>query len=361
MGTTRERLARIASCAELFAKFTGPFTLDDLERLVASELGSLTALESPLDHGPLPSQARAPGHILHVVSGNTPHAAFQSILRGLIVGSTNHVKLPRSGLPSFEEAIAKLPGPLAKLVTTSRELPDDWRDRPGVIIVFGHDDTITWFAGNHSAQQRFLPHGPRLSMGIITGDPAPAAHHAARDVCLFDQQGCLSVHDLYVHPDAEISPTQFGRLLASEMANFASRHPRDPLTPSEEGAITNLRETTRFLAASRPDQFALWESAADTRWTVIYEESPILRVSPLNRVAFVKPWPADQPVDALGPARRHLASIALHPFDQDFAQSLVPLGPSRICPMGQIHSPPIFWHHDGIAPLASLVSWTDLG
>ena len=361
MGSTHERLAQLASCAELFARYTGPFSLSDLESLLECELGSLTALEQPTGHGPLLSQARAPDHILHVVSGNTPHAAFQSILRGLLLGAPNHVKLPSTGLPEFETAITKLPASLRELVTTTRELPADWRDHPGAVIVFGNDATIAWFAKHTPAHKRLLTHGQRLSFGLVSGDPAGAAHHAARDVCLFDQLGCLSVHDLYIHPDAGIPLSQFGRLLATEMANFSSRHPRAPLTPSEEGAITNLRETTRFLAASQPDQFALWESASGTRWTVIHETSPILRVSPLNRVVFVKPWPVEDPAAALGPECRHLASIALHPFDRHFAQSLVPLGPSRICPMGRTQVPTIFWHHDEIPPLASLVAWTDLG
>ena len=360
-GKTRERLAQIASCSELFARYTGPFSSADLESLIESELGDLTALESPLHRGRTLSQAHAPERILHIVGANTPHAAFQSVLRGLLLGSPNHVKLPSAGLPEFETAITKLPASLRELVTTTRELPADWRDHPGAVIVFGNDATIAWFAKHTPAHKRLLTHGQRLSFGLVSGDPAGAAHHAARDVCLFDQLGCLSVHDLYIHPDAGISLSQFGRLLATEMANFSSRHPRAPLTPSEEGAITNLRETTRFLAASQPDQFALWESASGTRWTVIHEISPILRVSPLNRVVFVKPWPVNDSATSLGSELHHLASIALHPFDHAFARDLTPLRPSRICPMGQIHSPPLAWHHDGIPPLASLVSWTDLG
>ena len=360
-GKTRERLAQIASCSELFARYTGPFSSADLESLIESELGDLTALESPLHRGRTLSQAHAPERILHIVGANTPHAAFQSVLRGLLLGSPNHVKLPSSGLPAFESALTKFPAPLRDLVTASYELPGDWRKHPGALIVFGNDDTIAWFARHTPPHIRLLSHGQRLSIGIVSGDPTGAARHAARDVGLFDQQGCLSVHDLYVHPNTGISPPKFGRLLANEMANFVSSHPRATLAPSEEGAITNQRETTRFLAASLPNQFALWESSSGTRWTVVYEEDPILKVSPLNRVVFVKPWPVNDSATSLGSELHHLASIALHPFDHAFARDLTPLRPSRICPMGQIHSPPLAWHHDGIPPLASLVSWTDLG
>ena len=146
------------------------------------------------------------------------------------------------------------------------------------------------------------------------------------------------------------------------MERFNAADPRAPITASEAGAITNLRETTRFLAANQPDDVALWESPGSTDWTVIMERDPLLKASPLNRVVYVKPWPTTDPATTLGPELQHLACLAVHPFPP--ADDLTPyaaLGASRICAMGEIESPPLTWHQDGIAPVASLVSWTDLG
>jgi hypothetical protein len=143
---------------------------------------------------------------------------------------------------------------------------------------------------------------------------------------------------------------------------FNLQQRRSPLTDSEAGAITTLRETVRFLAASCPDDFGLWECTDGTDWTVIMESDPLLKASPLNRVVYVKPWPETDPVKALGPELRHLACLAIHPVPApDALAPYIATGPSRICAMGDTQFPPLTWHQDGIPPIASLVSWTDIG
>ncbi|NIP95624.1 MAG: acyl-CoA reductase, partial [Akkermansiaceae bacterium] len=37
------------------------------------------------------------------------------------------------------------------------------------------------------------------------------------------------------------------------------------------------------------------------------------------------------------------------------------LGATRFCALGETQNPSLFWHHDGLPPLASLVTWIDLG
>lgn len=360
--TTEERLRLLAAASPLFEAFTGPFDRGDLEELVRLELGRVDALDAAHSHGTRHRVARAPARILHVLSGNTPHAAFQSLLRGLLVGAPNHLKLPGNGLPEIEALLPRLPAPLRAIITVSHELPDDWNTAPGVVIVFGNDDTISWFSRHSTPQIRLISHGQRLSIGVVHGDAAKAARLAARDVSLHDQQGCLSTHAVYVTPDAGCPPERFASLLALEMERFDAEFPRSTISASEAGAITNLRETTRFLAASQPADFALWESPGSTRWTVVMERDPLLRPSVLNRVVYVKPWPSGNPVLTLGPEVRHLACLAIHPFPPTAGLApFIAAGPSRICAMGETQFPPLTWHQDGIPPIATLISWTDLG
>ncbi len=360
--TTDERLTLLAAASGIFEPFTGSFDRRDLEELLTVDLGGVDALDKPQTSGTGHRIARAPQRILHVVSGNTPHAAFQSLLRGLLVGAPNHIKLPRRGLPEFEEALPRLPAPLRETLTVSHELPDDWNTAPGVVIVFGNDDTIEWFSRHTPPHIRLIPHGQRLSIGLVYSDPFKAARLAARDISLHDQQGCLSTHAVYIAPEAGWTLHAFAGLLADEMDRFNLAHSRAPLSDSEAGAITNLRETVRFLAANRPDEFGLWECAEGTHWTVIMESDPLLKASILNRVVYVKPWPGNDPVGALGPELRHLACLAIHPFpDADSPITCVATGPSRVCAMGDTQFPPLTWHQDGIPPIASLVSWTDIG
>ena len=86
--TTRERAERIVMAAAAFEGFLGKQRVEDLMALVELELGSLDEFVA---RGDVRSKAIAPATILHVVSGNSPHAGLQSLLRGVLLGSRNLV------------------------------------------------------------------------------------------------------------------------------------------------------------------------------------------------------------------------------------------------------------------------------
>jgi hypothetical protein len=44
----------------------------------------------------------------------------------------------------------------------------------------------------------------------------------------------------------------------------------------------------------------------------------------------------------------------------ELAMQLARWGATRVCPLGQMQSPPLTWRHDGRPPLADLVTWTNL-
>ncbi|MDB4435301.1 hypothetical protein N9146_04000 [Akkermansiaceae bacterium] len=185
----------------------------------------------------------------------------------------------------------------------------------------------------------FIGHGHRIGIAIINEPTPKAAQLAARDIGLFNQSGCLSLQTIYLK-----DPFAFGPLLAEAMTNFEEQNPRGPLSLSEAGAITNLREETRYLMAQDSKSHALWHSPRSTAWTIIVENNPRLALSPGNRTIFLRPMPDDFS------KFRHLSGIALHPYEER------PNLPSpRIFPLGEAQFPPALWPHDGILPLASLV------
>jgi len=174
-------------------------------------------------------------------------------------------------------------------------------------------------------------------------------------------KGCLSPHDLYIHPDNKINPLDFAAELAGEMEQFNQHTPRRVLTTDENAQITALRDSYDF-RQSNDSTTKLWASANSTDWTVIYEDEPQFVVSPLNRVVFVKPLPelAQLPKQLL-PVHSHLSSIAIHPFDEKYLDKLHHLAASRICPMGKSQHPSLFWHQDGRPQLSPLIHWIDFG
>ena len=102
--STAHRAESIACAAESFHPLLGPTSARDLLAWVAAELGDASALDRWFTHGGARTKALAPSVILHVVSGNTPHAALQSLIGGLLLGSRNLVKLPGSGLDAFDDS-----------------------------------------------------------------------------------------------------------------------------------------------------------------------------------------------------------------------------------------------------------------
>ena len=358
MTTTQERIQLLGEACRhrITRELLGEISETELTDWVSAELGHADALDVFHPHGNLSSKAFAPSSILHIVSGNTPHAALQSLLRGLVIGSNNTIKLPSLGLPDFEKWILTLPAELSRLVNCHSELTDDILHPADVIIATGSDTTIADIHSRLLPQQRFIPHGHKVSIGIVTEDFYNAARLAAKDCSLHNQRGCLSPHAIYVQGDT----LHFGEILAQEMDNYCREDSPQPLSLSEAGAIQNLRQTTQFIAANDPLTH-LWQSEGNLHWTVILEPDSTLKLSCLNRCIYVKPLPAKITTASLGPESQYLSTIALHPFSTVAAESLSHLPAHRICPLGSSQQPDLFWHHDGIAPLASLIKWKDIG
>lgn len=366
-------------CIELL----GSITAKDLSSWLRVELGRADALDSyaSIHHSDedtpsqLKTRACAPSHILHIVSGNTPHAAFQSLIRALLLGSRSVIKLPSSGLAELTEWISTFPSELNGMIETTSQLTEQHWLRANAVIAIGSDDTIAAIYEHLRPDQIFIPHGHKLSIGIIESDFKQAALLAARDTSLYNQRGCLSPHAFYLPPS---EAKAFAELLAEEMQHYATEHPPEPLNLSEAGAIRNLRETTRFKAANITATNQLWESPSNLDWTVIYDSSSELALSCTNCCIYVRPIPdgllassngteaaqqAQETQDALGPEAHFLSTVSLHPYDHDRAAAISDLLPTahRICPLGQAQKPSLFWHHDGFAPLLSLVKWKDIG
>jgi len=346
--TTRERAIHLAHAARHFP-WLGLDSPEQLLEVVQLELGHAEILDDFQPYGGHFAKAQSVPTILHIVSGNTPHAALQSLIRGLLVGAHNLCKIPSAGLSEPEQFRALLPAELATKLEIHSALTDEMWATARAVIVFGSDATIAHFRERIRPQQTYLPHGHKVSLGVIFEDAALVSPPlAARDASLFDQQGCLSPHLFYV---AE-NPVAYAAALALEMERFEATHPRAPITPGESSTIRALRDSYAFrIAAGEP--FQLWTSQPGTAWTVIYDPSPEFTASPLNRVVFVKPLPAHPaPVP-------HLSTIGLWPSTPENATRILPFRPTRICRLGEMQHPAWTWHQDGAHTLAPLVEWVD--
>lgn len=355
--STPERAQALAQAASGFP-FLGPVTADSLLALIRAEFGHAEILDHFVPRGTHRTRALAPATLLHILSGNTPAAALQTLLRGLLLGSHNLCKLPSAGLPEVDDFLAKLPAELHTRVETNTVLPDEWLDRADAVLVFGSDETVAHFRNLVRPNQIFIPHGHRLSLGIVFHDPDFASvPGAAEDVSLFDQQGCLSPHVFYLHENAGCTVPEYARRLAVAMDRYEAHTPRATLTVSEANGIRALREDLAFRAANG-EPIELHASSNGTAWTVIADHTPGFPTTPLNRVIYVKPLPAN-PAEAFTPIREHFSTCAVWPLEEAHVHAAAKLGATRICRIGAMQRPALTWHQDGQAVLAPLIRWVD--
>lgn len=351
--TTREVAAHLAAAAAHFP-LLGSITHHDLLALIHAELGNAEALDDFHPYGAHYAKAVGPKKILHIISGNTPAAGLQSLIRGLLLGAFNFCKIPSHGLPEIMEFRSWLPESLADRVEIKRELTSDWIEEADAVIVFGTDGTIDKIRSYIRPGQIFLPHGHKLSFGVIFDDPTFAsAAGAARDASIFDQQGCLSPHVFFVAHD----PLAYAAKLAAEMERVHEREPRGALSLSDANAIRNLRTEFAFRLAN-DEPVALFQSVDSTAWTVVFDALPGFPTSPLNRFIFVKPFPKDF-AETLAKVRPHLSCAGIWPSTLENARALAEFGVARICPVGRMQLPPVTWHQDGQPVLTPLVRWID--
>lgn len=350
---TAQRAAALAETASRFP-FLGEITAASLLALVAAELGHAGCLDDFVPVGEHLSRAVAPDFILHIISRNTPAAALQTLMRGVLLGSHNLCKLPTGGLSELTEFRDALPPELAAKVEFSEELPDEWMKKADAVIVFGRDEVIADLRRQTRPHQTFIAHGHKLSFGIVFDDSRlESCADAARDASLFDQKGCLSPLIFYVKGDSRIYATR----LAIEMERFNIQNPRGPLPPNEANSIRAAREDLQFrMAEGEPIQ--LWGSSGSTSWTVAFDGSPEFPQSPLNRFIFVKPLRADFE-ETMRKFRPHLSTAGIFPATLENARQAAAWGFTRVCPIGRMQFPPVTWHHDGQFVLAPLVRWVD--
>jgi hypothetical protein len=347
-----ERVQAIAKSAKLFP-WLGEITPQLLCDWVTRELGSEFLTSSWAPYGDRLRQLVPCSPVLHIVSGETPHAGLQSLIRGILVGAENWVKLPAIGLTELATFATSLPNELQPRFS-NRLLPD-WIESAAAIVVFGSDATIRELANRVQPWQRFVPHGHKISFAIVLGEWTQNEISAAiRDASAFDQLGCLSPQFFLVKERAHDFAAQLAQQL-DQLQTFS----RVQMALDVAAAIRAFREEWRFRAANDA-MTHLWESQHDSLdWTVLFDPAETIPHHPLHRTFVIKPF-SDSSETNIALLRKHISTIGIHPLISDSIDLAVRWGAQRICPIGRMQEPAVDWHHDGFPSLGSLVRVIDL-
>ncbi len=357
------------------------FRKDALWRLLQAEFGDPLVLDTfrPRLHAGGSTRAYGPGLITHVFSGNVPALPAWSLICALLTKSASLGK-SASEEPLFAALFARSLWEVCPEIGACVAI-GWWKGgdtaleaaafaRSEAVIAYGSDVAIRAIQNRVPPATRFLAYGHKLSFGMIgreclsPGQAERTAQHAAYSVSVFDQQGCVSPHLLYVERGGSISPKAFAALLAEAMATVHKEMPRGSLPLEDSTAIRHLRGAYEFRELA-DDRVQLHCSEPGTAWTVVYEEDEPFTASCLNRTVRVHPvddLQQDVPM-RLKPVRTYLqtAGVAVSPSRLPaLAEALGSLGVTRLSRLDRMPWPMMTWHHDGRCNLLDLVRWTDI-
>jgi hypothetical protein len=323
-------------------------------------------------------KAIGPDLLVHVWAGNVPALPMWSFVSGLLVKAGAIGKIS-SAEPIFASLFARL------LV----EVEPRWTDCFAVVwwqggddaverCVFAEADVVLAYGGNAAlrsmqdrmpATTRFLPHGHKLSFGMVSNAALSvmrgqaAARAAALDVARWDQQGCYSPHVFYVQRGGQMQPLEFAQHLASELAALTSKFARRTLTLEETASVASWREHHEFESLRQDAHRVLGDPSQ--AFTVVYADAPqTLMPGPLNRCVLVVALDLLQDVMPLiEPQRAYLQTVGLAAAPEELlalGDALGQAGVTRICALGAMTSPEAGWHHDGRFSLLDLVRMIDI-
>lgn len=355
------------------------FRAPQLQRFVAEDFANPKLLDEfqPVVKGGL-ARALGPELLVHVWAGNVPGLPLWSLVCGLLVKAPSIGKVA-SAEPLFAAVFARLlaeveprlAGALAIVWFKGGDVESERAlfTEADTVLAYGGNDTLAALRAQVPVSTRFLPHGHKLSVGLVSaaaldvGHAPAVARAAALDVVRYEQQGCYSPHTFYVARGGRVTPREFAQQLAGELAALQHKFARRPLTLEEAASVAGWRQAQELKGYA--GQAVELVGDAQAAWCVAYAE-PASELQPcaLNRTVQV------QAVDTLADAvpllaehRAYLQTVGLAAAPQELpalAELLAQAGATRLCALGQMTAPEAGWHHDGRYSLLDLVRMVEL-
>ena len=230
-----------------------------------------------------------------------------------------------------------------------------------VVVAFGGSDALRAIRARCASDAAFVPFGHRTSAGYLaaaalSGDTATLAANVARDALLYDGDGCLSLHLLFVERAPDAAHERFADTLAQACAANAVEFPPGPRKAARAARVNAYAAGAAFRAANGRGRVL---RAPDGNWTIVVDP-PDDEIPPFGGgvipVVFVNGIG-----DAGAYVARHrlpLQAIGVASLDgmDGVAQAL---GAVRTAPFGTLQDPPLAGHHGGRARIADFIRWID--
>jgi hypothetical protein len=353
----------------------GPHLLEALR----SELGDPEFLDRFRPNRRLGGFSRAIGPELvgAIFSSNIPALPHLEIMRSLLLKAACLGRVS-AGEPIFlrryAETLLELDPDIASCMAVIYwERGDDESEAAFLrsidyLVAYGGDAQINRLLTLKPPSLEATWHGHRLGFVYVTREALAAGQDAAKlarsvsyDFTIFDGFACLCPQVCFVEEGGAVSPADFARLCADEMARLARELPPRALDLAEASRKHVFRELC--LMSSTMDVVA---APDDCSFLVALERME--RFEPACGDRFVRIAPVTGAADLerlVGALPRHyLQCAAIAAGDaaarhHELREQLASWGVTRIVPPGIMGRPSMMWHHDGVACLGRMVTWCD--
>jgi hypothetical protein len=348
--------------------FSG-ITADALTAAIAGELGSLEILDGFAERAGRPAAwARGADAVTIVSSDTTIGVAVVPLVFALAAKCAVTVKDRADALvAAFVETLGEERSEL-RAATDVRAWSGGDEDVEArtfgdadVVVAFGGTEALRAIRARCAVDATFVPFGHRASAGYITaaalnGDLAALAGGVARDALLYDGDGCLSLHLLFVERAPGGANERFVDALADACAANAIEFPAGPRKPARAARVGAYAAAAAFRAANGTGRVL---RAPDGTWTIVVDPPadelppfgggviPVVTVGGIaGAAAYVERHAL--PLQALG--------VAAVDGARDFAERL---GAVRVTLLGEMQDPPLAGHHGGRPRIADFIRWVD--
>jgi hypothetical protein len=337
-----------------------------LETTIAGELGAVAALDGPVARGDAPTAwARGVDRAVIVSSDTTIGVALVPAVFALCAKCDVVVKDRSDALIAAffaslaEEHPAFATAAVARMWSGGQDADEDALfAEADVVVAFGRDETLRAIRDRCGVETRFVPFGHRISLGRLRSAEVASVDDAllagiARDALLYDGEGCLSLHALFVDADDTAFAT-FAQRLGEAAERVAVEFPAGRIEPTRAAAAASYRQLAAFRAAGgrgtvvrAGDATLAFDAPRDEPPPLVARTLPILRGDDAALFAYVAAH--HLPVQALG----------VGPFDADAAALAARIGAVRAAPLGTLQNPPLAGHHGGEQRVAPFIRWVD--
>lgn len=339
---------------------------ESIEAVICDELGSLEVLDTFVHRsGRLPARAIPLGRVGIVSSRSTIGVAIVPAVFALCAKCEVLVKDREDHLVAafFATLAEELPEfrDAARAQTWNGERDAFDLGRFDAVVAFGSDATLEQIAADLPATTRFIPYATRASAGYIAREALESqtearriAAAAARDLILYDTEGCLSLHALFVERGGFVSAEQFGNILGASIADAAHEFPLGSRTPEAAAQLAHARDLASFRAPRRRSVYS------DERSTYLAVLDPPIDAPPAFLPRALAIHSVDAPAEAAAYFDRHgiaLEALAVAGRRSDILDLALRLGAARIAPFGSLQAPPLGAYHGGRPRVAEFVRW----